>query len=70
MSETTLSHDAHFSLISIAPPGSEVEIHATVRRRGRNLAFIRVDAPKQLGLATITTWIMPMNVRRRHRGSG
>ncbi|MGB5810801.1 MAG: PaaI family thioesterase [Polyangiales bacterium] len=74
--EAAVSHDAHFSLMSMAPLGSEVEIHAKVQRRGRSVAFIRVDAfvlgddtRKPLALATITKSIIPMNVRLRHRSS-
>jgi len=70
MSETTSSHNAHFSLMSMEPLGFDVEIHATVGRRGRNVAFVRVNAPKPLALATITKSIIPKNVRLCHRSSG
>lgn len=70
MSETTSSHNAHFSLMSMAPLGSGVESHATVGRGGRNVAFVPVDALNPLAIATTTTSIIPMNVRLHHRSSG
>jgi acyl-coenzyme A thioesterase PaaI-like protein len=72
--ETGVSHDAHFSLLTMAPLGAEVEIRSSVQRRGRNVAFIRVEAfvlggpePKLLALATITKSIMSLEQRLRHR---
>ena len=72
--ETGVSHDAHFSLLSMAPLGSEVEIRSAVQKRGRSLAFIRVEAfvlggdePKPLALATVTKSIISMKQRLRHR---
>ena len=75
--ETGVSHDAHFSLLSMAPLGTEVEVRSAVQKRGRSLAFIRVEAfvlggdePKPLALATVTKSIISMEQRLRHRPSG
>jgi len=75
--ETGVSHDAHFSLLSMAPLGTEVEVRSEVQKRGRNLAFIRVEAfvlggdePKPLALATVTKSIISMKQRLRHRPRG
>jgi acyl-coenzyme A thioesterase PaaI-like protein len=72
--ETGVSHDAHFSLVSMAPLGTEVEIRSVVQKRGRNVAFIRVEAfvlgagePKLLALATVTKSIISMKQRLRHK---
>ena len=72
--ETGVSHDAHFSLLTMAPLGSEVEIWSSVQKRGRNVAFIRVEAfvlggdePKPLALATVTKSLISMQQRLRHR---
>lgn len=72
--ETGVSHDAHFSLLSMAPLGTEVEIRSSVQKRGRSVAFIRVEAfvlggdePKPLALATVTKSIISMKQRLRHR---
>ena len=72
--ETGVSHDAHFSLLSMAPLGSEVEIRSVVQKRGRSVAFIRVEAfvlgsgePKLLALATVTKSIISMKRRLRHK---
>ena len=75
--ETGVSHDAHFSLLSMAPLGTDVEVRSEVQKRGRNLAFIRVEAfvlggdePKPLALATVTKSIISMKQRLRHRPRG
>ena len=72
--ETGVSHDAHFSLLSMAPLGTEVEILSVVQKRGRHVAFIRVEAfvlgagePKLLALATVTKSIISMKQRLRHK---
>lgn len=72
--ETGVSHDAHFSLLSMAPLGTEVEIISVVQKRGRHVAFVRVEAfvlgagePKLLGLATVTKSIISMKQRLRHK---
>ena len=72
--ETGVSHDSHFSLLTMAPFGSEVEIRSEVQKRGRNVAFIRVEAfvvtddgMKLLALATITKSIISLKQRLRHR---
>lgn len=72
--EAAVSHDAHFSLMSMAPLGSEIEIRSEVHKRGKNLAFIRVEAfvleadqLKPLALATVTKSIISMAQRLRHR---
>lgn len=72
--EAAVSHDAHFSLMSTAPVGCLVEVRSTVQRRGRALAFIRVEAvivdgepEKPLALATVTKSIISMSQRLRHR---
>ena len=72
--ETGVSHDAHFSLLSMAPLGTEVEIRSVVEKRGRHVAFIRVEAfvlgagePKLLALATVTKSIISMKQRLRHK---
>ena len=70
---TGVSHDAHFSLLTMAPLGSEVEVRSEVQRLGRNVAFIRVEAfvvtdggMKQLAMATITKSIISLKQRLRH----
>lgn len=72
--ETGVSHDAHFSLLSMAPLGTEVEIISVVQKRGRHVAFVRVEAfvlgagePKLLALATVTKSIISMKQRLRHK---
>lgn len=72
--EAAVSHDAHFSLMTSAPVGSVVEVRSAVQRRGRGLAFIRVDAfvladptPKHLAMATVTKSLMSIKQRMRHR---
>jgi acyl-coenzyme A thioesterase PaaI-like protein len=72
--EAAVSHDAHFSLMSTAPLGSVVEVRSAVQRRGRALAFIRVDAfvlgspsPKHLAMATVTKSLISTEQRMRHR---
>jgi len=72
--ETGVSHDAHFSLLSMAPLGTEVEIRSVVQKRRRHVAFIRVEAfvlgagePKLLALATVTKSIISMKQRLRHK---
>ena len=72
--ETGVSHDSHFSLLTMAPLESEVEVRAQVQKRGRNVAFIRVEAfvvtdggMKLLALATITKSIISLTQRLRHR---
>ncbi len=71
--EAAVTADAHFSILSAAPRGSEVEIRAKVEKRGKNLAFMRVEAvilgegePKMAALATVTKSIISMKARMRH----
>jgi acyl-coenzyme A thioesterase PaaI-like protein len=74
--DTAATHDAHFSLLTMAPLGSEVEIRSEVQRQGRNVAFMRVEAfvvtsdgMKLLALATVTKSIISLEQRLRHRSA-
>jgi len=71
--EAAVTHDAHFSILSAAPRGVEVEVSASVEKRGRTTAFMRVEArilgageARLAALATVTKTILPMDVRKRH----
>jgi acyl-coenzyme A thioesterase PaaI-like protein len=67
--EAAVTHDAHFSLLSVAPVGAEVRFSARVEKRGRALAFIRVEAQvgeKLVATARITKSIIAHSVRMRH----
>lgn len=68
-SEAAVTHDAHFSLLSTAPTGSEVRLTAHVDKRGRTTAFIRVQAHvggRLFAAATVTKSIISTDARMRH----
>ena len=72
--EASVTTDAHFAILAPAPRGSQVELRAAVDRRGRTLAFVRVEAwtlgggePKLVALATVTKSILSMERRLRYK---
>ena len=42
--ENAVSHDAHFSILRSAKTGSTLELRGRTDKRGKNIAFIRVEA--------------------------
>jgi len=67
--EAAVTHDAHFSLVSVARLGSVVTFDAKVEKRGRSIAFVTVEARADGSLfarATVTKSIVPLSVRMRH----
>lgn len=72
--EAAVTADAHFSILAPAPRGSQVELDAHVERRGRSLAFSRVEVrllgegePKTVALGTVTKSILSMERRLRYK---
>lgn len=67
--EAAVTHDAHFSMLGVAPTGTRVSLEAHVVKRGRSLAFLRVEAfadGRLFATATVTKSILPHGVRMRH----
>lgn len=69
--EAAVTHDAHFSLLGVAPVGTTARFVARVMKRGRTTAFVRVEGTrdgKPFALATVTKTIMSVERRMRHSG--
>lgn len=59
--ETAVSHDVHVSVMRPIAKGSTLELRAAVRRRGKSIAFMQVEAwnvslpePVLVGTGTVT----------------
>lgn len=59
--ETAVSHDVHVSIMRPIPKGATLELRAEVRRRGKSIAFMQVEAwnvslrePVLVGTGTVT----------------
>lgn len=64
--ETAVSHDVHVSVMRPIPKGATLELRAAVRRRGKSIAFMQVEAwnislpePVLIGTGTVTKTFVP-----------
>ncbi len=60
-SEQAVSHDVHCSVLRPVSKGKSVELRARVDRKGKSIAFIRVEAwvdDKLVGTGTITKSVL------------
>jgi uncharacterized protein (TIGR00369 family) len=61
--EDGVTHDIHVSVMRPAPAGTRVLFHAEVRRKGRSLAFIDVEARSDetlIACARVTKSLVPI----------
>ncbi|MCB9663998.1 MAG: PaaI family thioesterase [Alphaproteobacteria bacterium] len=72
--ESAATHGASFTLTDAAPAGAELELTATLERRGRHVAFLSVRAAwvadggeRTIAFASVTKSVMPMTQRTRPR---
>lgn len=72
--ESAATHSANFTLTDSAPGGAELELVATVERRGRHIAFMSVRASwvtesgaRTIAFASVTKSVMSMAQRSRPR---
>lgn len=74
--ESAATHAASFTLTDPAPGGAELELVATLERRGRHIAFLSVRASwvteagsRSIATASITKSVMSMAQRTRPRAA-
>lgn len=72
--ESAATHSANFTLTDAAPGGAEIELVATLERRGRHIAFTTVRASwvtesgaRTIAIASVTKSVMSMAQRARPR---